>query len=300
MINAKMFVDATNKSYRTNNFDVESGEEGAYARHGEGEGGFAVPCGLVPSTSSTSTPCSSSSSTSSTSPLTSASSHTNDPSTSSTQTQDPDHQTNIPSLPLSNIGDRPLIVQFCANDPSQLLTSALAVAPHCDAVDLNLGCPQDIARRGRYGSYLMDEWELVYELVNTLHRNLPIPVTAKFRVFPTVEKTVEYAKMLERAGAQILTCHGRVREQRGVNTRWFRFLVSIILVLVLALAFVGYSVSVSWVPWLTLSPSLLPPFFFLFLLSSPAIRIVFDPHRSTTAPLYPILVFVFTRGGMGG
>lgn len=37
-------------------------------------------------------------------------------------------------------------------------------------------------------------------------------------MFPTVEKTVEYARMLERAGAQILTCHGRLREQRGQNT----------------------------------------------------------------------------------
>ena len=44
-----------------------------------------------------------------------------------------------------------------------------------------------------------------------------MPVTAKFRVFLTVEKTVEYARMLERAGAQILTCHGRLREQRGQN-----------------------------------------------------------------------------------
>lgn len=40
-------------------------------------------------------------------------------------------------------------------------------------------------------------------------------MTAKFRCYDTVEKTVEYAKMLERAGAQMLTCHGRTREMKG-------------------------------------------------------------------------------------
>ncbi|KXN86804.1 tRNA-dihydrouridine(16/17) synthase [NAD(P)(+)]-like protein [Leucoagaricus sp. SymC.cos] len=114
--------------------------------------------------------------------------------------------------------DRPLIVQFCANDPEQLLASAKVVEPYCDAVDINLGCPQDIAKKGRYGSFLQDDWELIHKLINILHTNLSIPVTAKFRVFPTVEKTVAYAKMLENAGAQTLTCHGRIREQRGVNT----------------------------------------------------------------------------------
>lgn len=60
--------------------------------------------------------------------------------------------------------DRPLIIQFCANNPDHLLTSAKLLEPYCDAVDINLGCPQDIARRGHYGSYLQDEWDLIYQL----------------------------------------------------------------------------------------------------------------------------------------
>ncbi|KAI9932244.1 hypothetical protein ASPWEDRAFT_110377 [Aspergillus wentii DTO 134E9] len=114
--------------------------------------------------------------------------------------------------------DRPLFVQFCANDPDDFLTAASHVAPYCDAVDLNLGCPQGIAKKGHYGAFLQEDWDLIYKLINRLHKELDVPVTAKFRIQETKEKTLEYAKMILSAGASIITLHGRRREQKGHNT----------------------------------------------------------------------------------
>lgn len=113
--------------------------------------------------------------------------------------------------------DRPLFVQFCANKPDELLGAAEYVTPYCDAVDLNLGCPQGIARSGHYGAFLQEDWETVHKLISRLHHDLSVPVTAKMRILDTGEKTLEYAKMILSAGASILTVHGRRREQKGHN-----------------------------------------------------------------------------------
>ena len=114
--------------------------------------------------------------------------------------------------------DRPLFVQFCANSPDEFLASAQLVAPYCDAVDLNLGCPQGIARKGHYGAFLQEDWDSIYKLINKLHAELSIPVTAKFRIQESKEKTLEYARMILSAGASIICVHGRQREQKGHNT----------------------------------------------------------------------------------
>ncbi|TLS29295.1 hypothetical protein PpBr36_00493 [Pyricularia pennisetigena] len=111
--------------------------------------------------------------------------------------------------------DRPLFVQFCANDPAALLEAAKHVAPYCDAVDLNLGCPQGIARKGHYGAFLQEDQELIHKLIRQLHEGLSIPVTAKIRILDTLEATLAYARNVLDAGASILTVHGRRREQKG-------------------------------------------------------------------------------------
>ncbi len=108
--------------------------------------------------------------------------------------------------------DRPLVVQIAANDPQKLLQAAQMVADRCDAIDINLGCPQPIARRHHYGSWLMEDWALVYRLIKILKDNLSIPVWCKIRIFEFVNETIAYAKMIESAGCSLLTIHGRLRK----------------------------------------------------------------------------------------
>lgn len=115
-----------------------------------------------------------------------------------------------------------IFTQFCANDPEVLLEAAKRVEDRCAAVDINFGCPQGIAKRGRYGAFLQgslhwliftllmslnsEDWETTAKLIQTLHENLSVPVTCKIRLLPDPEKTLEYAKMIQDSGCQVCKC----------------------------------------------------------------------------------------------
>ncbi|ORC86763.1 putative tRNA-dihydrouridine synthase 1, partial [Trypanosoma theileri] len=114
--------------------------------------------------------------------------------------------------------DHPLFVQFCANDVDTLLAAARYVENECEAVDVNFGCPQGIARRGHYGSFLMEDWELIHCMLHCLAVELRVPVTAKMRVFNDLALTLKYAEMLRDCGISVLCVHGRTRSMKGQET----------------------------------------------------------------------------------
>jgi tRNA-dihydrouridine synthase 1 len=115
------------------------------------------------------------------------------------------------------VGDRPLVVQLCGNDPAVVLEAGRLVHHMCDAIDLNLGCPQNIAKRGHYGAFLMEELDLLHDIVSTLVQGVRVPVTCKTRIYSDLDRSVRLCETLVNAGASMLTIHGRQRDEKGIE-----------------------------------------------------------------------------------
>jgi len=109
--------------------------------------------------------------------------------------------------------DRPLVAQFCGNNPHTLLEAALQIQHQVDAVDINFGCPQAIAKKGNYGAYLLEQTELALSLCKVLVDNLDVAVTVKIRLLSNLEDTLTLCREFERVGAAVITVHGRKKEQ---------------------------------------------------------------------------------------
>ena len=109
--------------------------------------------------------------------------------------------------------DRPLVVQFCGNDPSVLAAAAVIAEPRCDAIDLNLGCPLPQAEAAPFGAYLLDpeHWTRVAEMVAAMVAAVQVPVFCKIRLLPTIEQTIALCKRLQDAGCSLIAVHGRIR-----------------------------------------------------------------------------------------
>ncbi len=82
-------------------------------------------------------------------------------------------------------------------------------------IDINMGCPvKKISRKGG-GSALLKNPDLAAEIVHRVVNAVQIPVTVKTRLgwSENSSNPVAFARLIESAGAQLITLHGRTREQ---------------------------------------------------------------------------------------
>lgn len=120
------------------------------------------------------------------------------------------------TMHVTDDADWPCVVQLAGNEPDLFLQAALLAQERgCAAIDINLGCPQQRAKDGRYGSYMTDrrDWDLCCQIVATMagDSRLKVPVLCKIRLQDTVEHTIEFAQRLQSAGCALLVVHGRKR-----------------------------------------------------------------------------------------
>lgn len=106
-------------------------------------------------------------------------------------------------------------VQIFGSDPEIMLAAARHRAlQKFDVIDVNMGCPVPKIVGNGEGSALLKTPELAAKIVRTLKLSGKY-TTVKFRIgFEQNSRTgVDFAKILQDAGADALTVHGRTREQ---------------------------------------------------------------------------------------
>ena len=114
--------------------------------------------------------------------------------------------------------EKPMIQQIFGSDLESMVEAAKYVDlnSNCCAIDINMGCPvPKVAVRAQAGSALMKDPRKIYEIVKAIVDNVSKPVTVKIRSGWDHESinAVEVAKEIERAGASLITVHGRTRSQ---------------------------------------------------------------------------------------
>lgn len=120
--------------------------------------------------------------------------------------------------------EHPVAVQLGGSDPLALARSARICADlGYDEVNLNVGCPSDRVREGRFGACLMAEPALVGDCVAAMGAAVDIPVTVKCRL-GVDDQDPEQALdavvgAVAAAGAQAVVVHARKAWLNGLNPK---------------------------------------------------------------------------------
>jgi tRNA-dihydrouridine synthase A len=120
--------------------------------------------------------------------------------------------------------EHPVALQLGGSDPRDLATAA-AIGEQFgyDEINLNVGCPSDRVKDGRFGACLMAEPQLVAEGVAAMKRAVRVPVTVKCRIGIDDQDTElaldTLAHAVVDAGVDLLIVHARKAWLQGLSPK---------------------------------------------------------------------------------
>ena len=120
--------------------------------------------------------------------------------------------------------EHPVALQLGGSDPRDLATAAkIGEDFGYDEINLNVGCPSDRVKDGRFGACLMAEPALVAACVEAMKREVNIPVTVKCRIGIDDQDPEMALDALARgvvaAGADALIVHARKAWLNGLSPK---------------------------------------------------------------------------------
>ncbi|MDE2410604.1 MAG: tRNA dihydrouridine synthase DusB [Sphingomonadales bacterium] len=112
--------------------------------------------------------------------------------------------------------EEPVSMQLVGCEPAQMAEAAKLVEDRGAAIiDINMGCPVRKVVNGDAGSALMRDVKLASSLIEATVKAVKVPVTVKMRMGWCHDSlnAPELARIAQDIGAQMITVHGRTRNQ---------------------------------------------------------------------------------------
>ena len=112
--------------------------------------------------------------------------------------------------------ERPMIQQIFGSDPDTMAEAARVVDTEYgpEGIDINMGCPVYKITSNFNGAALMKDPELAAKMIRKMKAAISCPLSVKIRAgWEDPEECIEFAKVVEAAGADLLTVHGRTKKQ---------------------------------------------------------------------------------------
>ncbi len=112
--------------------------------------------------------------------------------------------------------ERPLVQQIFGSDPATMAEAVRIIEAehHPEGFDVNMGCPVYKIVSNFNGAALMKEPERAAAIVKAMKAATNVPVSVKIRLgWSDPTDALTFAKVLEDAGVNLLTVHGRTRMQ---------------------------------------------------------------------------------------